>query len=145
MCDAIEDYLQEMQRQDRHIEKRWEDLQRLRSLREKVTTSYSMTPASGSDNNDKMCATTNKILALEKELDEKIDRFIELKMEIKSLFEKLHDIRMFDVLDKMYFEYKSFDVVAHEMGLSEKTIRNIHEDAMQAVEALMEGGEEHEG
>ena len=136
MCDTVEEYLQEIKVQNTYIEKRIEDLHRSMSLRERVTTTYEMVPVSSSGNNDKLCDSTNKIFQIQKELDEKMDRFDDLKRDIKNLIEQLRDLRMFAVLDKMYFEYKPFDVIAREMGVCEKTVRSIHTDALQALDAL---------
>lgn len=139
MCDAVEDYFREIHLADTRIDKRCEDLHRLRSLREKMTTVYSLAPASGSGNEDKLCNLTNKILELEKELNQKVDAFVDLKIEARGFIEQLRDSRMIDVMDKTYFDYKSFDDIAKEIGWCERTIRNIHDSAIEALEVIMEG------
>lgn len=139
MCADVLEYFQEIHLADTRIDKRCEDLQRLRSLREKVTTVYSLAPASGSGNEDKLCNITKKIFDLENELNQKVDAFVDLKIEARGFMEQLRDSRMIEVIDKTYFDYKSFDDIAKELGYCERTIRNIHDDAIEALEAIMDG------
>lgn len=137
-----EEYLGEIELMDIEINDRWEDLQRLYALRTKMTTVFSLTPVGGSGNNSKVENMTIKIQEVERELNRKIDAFIDYKNEVMDLIHRLKNKKFSNVLTRIYFKYMSVDDVAYELNVCEKTVRNIHSDALDAVEALLNGGKD---
>lgn len=132
-----EKYLGKIELMDIQINNRWEDLQRLYSMRTKMTTIFSLTPGTGSGNQSKIEDLSIKILELESELNRKIDRFVDFKKEAMDLIDSLNSKEFTEVLSRIYFKYMSIDDVAYDMGVSTKTIRNRHNEAIQAVEAAL--------
>lgn len=142
MCDA-KAYLQKIELLDAHINNRLNDLHTLRSLVTKITATISPVPASGSGNQDKLGDAIAKIIDLQDEINRKIDNYVDLKREISARLEQIEVADYVKVLHKRYFEYKPWEQIACEMNCTYRNVCYIHGKALQAVEALLEGGEEN--
>jgi len=129
-------YLEQIQRMDTQINNRWESLQKLYAMRTKMTTVFSMSAVSGSSAQNKLEDISIKIWDIEKEVNRKIDKFIELKLEATQLIDQLTDINHAMVLHKIYFEYKKIDEVAADIGVSTRSIRYWHNNALSALEEI---------
>ena len=140
MCDA-KAYLKKIELLDAHINNRLNDLQALRSLVTKITATISPVSVSGSGNQDKLGDAIAKIIDLQDEINRKIDNYVDLKREISAKLELIDVADYVKVLHKRYFEYKPWEQIACEMNCTFRNVCYIHGKALQAVEALLEGGE----
>lgn len=138
MSDA-KSLLRKIELLDAHINNRISDLHELRSLVTKITATISQVSVSGSGNQDKLGDTVAKIVDLQDEINQKIDKYVNLKKDISALIERLEDPDQVKVLHKRYFEYKPWEQIACEMGYSYRNVCYIHGKALQSFEALMEG------
>lgn len=136
MCNA-EKYLGKIELLDSQINDRWEDLQRLYSMRTKMTTIFSMAPAHGSGSKSNVEDLTIKILQMEVELNRKIDAFIDYKADVMNLLEMLNDAKQSKLLHRIYFDYMDIEDIAYEMGKCTKTIEKRQNEALQAVAVLL--------
>ena len=136
MCNA-EEYLGRIELLDSQINDRWEDLQRLYSMRTKMTTIFSMAPAHGSGSKSNVEDLTIKIMQMEVELNRKIDAFIDYKAEVMNLLEQLNDAKQSKLLHKIYFDYMDIEDLAYEMGKCTKTIEKRRDEALQKVAVLL--------
>ena len=139
MSDA-KAYLRKIELLDANINNRIDDLHALKSLVTKITATISPVCVSGSGNQDKLGDSVAKIIELQDEINRKIDRFVDLKREISDLLEQIEDPDQVKVLHKRYFEYKTWEQIALEVGYKYRNVCYIHGKALQAVAALMEGG-----
>lgn len=140
MCDA-KAYLRKIELFDANINNRISDLQELKSLVTKITATISTVCVSGSGNQDRLGDAVAKIVDMQDEINLKIDKYIALKKEISELLEQIQDSDQVKVLHKRYFEYKAWEQIACEMNYSYRNVCYIHGKALQAVEALLNGGE----
>jgi hypothetical protein len=69
---------------------------------------------------------------LEKEIDDMIDRFVDLKHQIIDEIQELSDVNYIDILFKRYVQYKSFEQIAVEMGYTYDYTRHLHGYALDA-------------
>lgn len=139
MCDA-KTYLRKIELLDTNINNRISDLHALKSLSTKITATISLVSVSGSGNQDKLGDAVAKIIELQEEINRKIDKFVNLKRNISDLLEQIEDPDQVKVLHMRYFEYKPWEQIAIEMKYSYRNVCYIHGKALQAVQALMEGG-----
>ncbi len=142
MCDA-KAYLQKIELLDAHINNKLNDLHMLRTLVTKITANISPVAVSGSGNQDKLGDAVAKIIDLQDEINRKIDTFVDLRREISAKLEQIGDADFVKVLHKRYFEYKPWEQIACEMNCTYRNVCYIHGKALQAVEALLEGGGEN--
>lgn len=70
-------------------------------------------------------------------IGEKWDELIELKQTIIDQIGMLSDTRYIDILGKRYVEFKSFEMIAVEMGYSFEYTLRIHWEALKAFEHIM--------
>ena len=140
MCDA-KAYLRKIELLDANINNRICDLQSLKSLVTKITATISPVCVSGTGNHDRLGDSVAKIIELQDEINRKIDKFVNLKREVSDLLEQIEDPDQVKVLHKRYFEYKPWEQIACEMNYSFRNVCYIHGKALQALEAVMEGGD----
>lgn len=137
MCDA-KAYLRKIELADVHINNKLEDLHKLRSMVTKITATISPVPGSGSGGQDKLGDAIAKIVDLQDEINRRIDNYVDLKREIGELLDKIEDPDHVKVLHKRYFEYKTWEQIAIEVGCKYRNVCYIHGKALQSVNALLE-------
>lgn len=74
-----------------------------------------------------------KIIELEKVIDAEIDRFVDLKKEIRDVINKVPDNNQKLVLKLRYIQFLKWKSVAAEMDLSLKQVHRIHNEALKNV------------
>lgn len=138
MCDA-KTYLRKIELADVHINNKLSDLQQLRTMVTKITSTISPVCVAGSGNQDKLGDAVAKIVDLQGEINRAIDRYVDMKKEISMVLEQIEEPDQIKVLHKRYFEYKPWEQIACEMNYSYRNVCYIHGKALQAVEALLKG------
>lgn len=137
-------YLMQVKLYDTHIDNKVQELDRLKAMATKVTTSLSLAPGRGSGSQDKIGAAVAKIIDLQAEVNHAIDTYVDMKREISDLIERVKDPDQLAVLHKRYIQYKHWEQIACEMGYTYRNVCYIHGRALQAVEELMKEGADHE-
>lgn len=134
-------YLMQVKLYDTHIDNKVQELDRLKAMATKVTTSLSPAPGHGSGGQDKLGDAVAKIIDLQKEVNQAIDVYVDKKREVSSLIEKVKDPDQLAVLHKRYIQYKHWEQIACEMGFTYRNVCYIHGRALQAIEELLKGVE----
>ena len=83
---------------------------------------------------DKFTDPVSKIIELEKEINDDIDKLIDLKRIARKAIEQLDNEVENMVLYKRYFENKSFEQISVEMGYSWRQIHRLHGNALKDFE-----------
>ena len=135
--NEAKEYLQQVKLCDVHINNRLEELAKLKTLATKITSTLSCEPGGGYGNQDKLGDAVSKIVDMEREIDEAVDSFVDKKNEVRKLIEKVRNPDQLDVLYKVYFQYKTLEQAACEMGYSYRNVCYIHGKALQEVERLL--------
>lgn len=132
-------YLERIKKLDVQIDAMEQEKQALRDLAYRVTPSMSGSGgASGGGNHDKIGSAAARIADKEAEIEEAIDRLIDMKDEATGLLKHLAKPEHFKVLHSRYILYKSFESIAVEMGYSYRNIHYLHGRALQAFEKVLE-------
>lgn len=135
--NEAKEYLQQVKLCDVHINNRLEELAKLKILATKITSTLSCEPGVGYGNQDKLGDAVSKIVDMERDIDEAVDSFVDKKNEVRKLLEKVKNPDQLDVLCKVYFQYKTLEQAACEMGYSYRNVCYIHGKALQEVERLL--------
>ena len=122
---------------DTKINIKLDELKQLKEMTLKVTPTLEGEVVSGSHNQDKLGDAVAKIVDLQKEIDDSIDTFVELKRYFMGIIDRMDDTNQATVLYKRYFQYKPFEQIACEIGYGYRNVCYIHGRALQAVEKLM--------
>lgn len=136
MCDA-KAYLSKIRLLDANINSKLNDLHALRTMVTNITSTISPVCVSGSGNQDKLGNAVAKIVDLQNEINQKVDKYVDLKRDAIEVLEKVKDSEQMKVLHKRYFEYKSWERIACEMGYSYRNVLYIHGDALKTVNAIL--------
>lgn len=129
------EYLQQIRRLDRLIEHRIKERDSLRTFDGVSGISYDGDPVQTSpDGSAPFERTVEKLIALEAQLDNLIDEFVETRNRIIGEIHGLPNTNHVDLLYKRYVEYKTLEVIAVEMNYSYERIRHLHGYALRAFE-----------
>lgn len=139
MCDA-KAYLKRIKWLDVQIDGLLHDLERENARATKVTATISPVVVAHSGNQGNVEDPVLKIIALKDEINQKIDRFVDMKREVESIIERIEDADQVAVIRKRYMEYKPWELIAVEIGCKYRNVCYIHSDALKTVDALLKGG-----
>lgn len=130
------EYLQQIEKCDKQINEKLEEVRRIKELATKITTTLRTDAAGGGGNGDKIGDAVAKIVTLEEEITRDVDRYIDLKREIGAIIDAVEDTDEQTVLVKRYINYEKWEQIALEMGFTYRNVCYIHGDALKTVERL---------
>lgn len=114
------------------------EIERLRSLSEKVTISFGNETNNRNVNVNKIPEAVEKIMAIEKEIGDRVVNLAFIRIEIYNTICKVSDNKHRLVLLKRYIGDESFEQIAYAMGYTYKHItHNLHPAALEEVEKIM--------
>lgn len=128
-------YLRQAYRLNDLINSDLEEIEQLKALSESVPSmNLSGMPSSGTRSTEAPFAKcVAKIIDLEKIINDEIDRFVDLKKEIRDVINAVPKENERLVLRLRYIEFLKWDCVALRMDLSLKQVHRIHDDALKSV------------
>ncbi len=130
-------FLQQVELFDNYINNKLEELDRLKALTLKITTSLKQDVVSSSGSQDKLGDAVAKIVDLEAEINEAVDTFIEKKRAVSGIIEKVNNPDQANVLSKRYLLYERWEQIAMEMNFTYRHTTRIHGEALQTVRRLL--------
>jgi RinA family phage transcriptional activator len=123
-------YLKRYINLDREIERKLEEVARLRSKLARVTEVFTAEPKGGGSIYGKTGEILAKIVDLEKEIDADVDRLIEVRDSIKSIIEAVEDDRERLLLQYRYLDGRTFEEIAVQMHYSWRQTHRLHSRAL---------------
>jgi RinA family phage transcriptional activator len=123
-------YLKRYINLDREIERKLEEVSRLRSKLTRVTEVFTAEPRGGGTIYGKTEGILAKIVDLENEIDADIDRLVAIRDEIKAVIESVEDDRERLLLQYRYLDGKTFEWIAAKMHYSWRQIHRLHSQAL---------------
>lgn len=121
---------------EQRVNSRLRRLSDLRQLAGRVTSSLGREPVSGSADVHKLDGTIAKIVDMEREINEDIDRLVDAKRESMAIIRQVAHPDQQLVLELRYLDFKSWPSIAEEMELSPRWVQTLHERALAAVENI---------
>lgn len=136
---AAKEYLEGIRACDKRIGCLLEDRKYLKDLSLRITASMGAGGGSaGGGNQDKLGSIVTRIIAKEEEIDRAVDELIDKKEEAAALLALLDKPGHGDVLRKRYIQYKSFETIATEIGITYRGVCYLHGRALQAFDKVLE-------
>ena len=140
MAEAeAKEYLRQIELLDSLINCKLEEVDNLKALTTKITTTLKQDVVSSSGSQDKLGDIVAKIVDYEAEIDQMIDELIDRKREISNIIEKVSDPDQLKVLCKRYLLFEPWEQIAWELGYTYRHTTRIHGDALLAVQEIMKG------
>lgn len=130
---TAKEYLSQAYRLDQRINAKLEQVMSLRGLATKATSTLGETPVSGTRNVHRMEDIIIKIIELENEIDQDIDRLIDLKREIVTVIKAVSNPEYQTLLELRYLCFKTWEQIAVEMGYGIDNIFKLHQKALKSV------------
>lgn len=130
---TIKEYLSQAYRIDQRINSKLEQIQQLRDLAAKATSTISETSVSNTSNKQRMESIVVKILDLERETNEDIDTLVDLKRNIVTLIKMVKNPDYQTLLELRYLCFKSWEQIAVDMGYGIDNIYKMHNKALRFI------------
>ena len=118
---------------EREINRKQEEVDKLRTMLVKVTASFSHTPKGGGSIYSKTESVVAKIVELENEINTSIDNLIDIKQSIYRIIESVKDDKERQLLQYRYLDGMTFEWIAAEMNYCWRQIHRLHSKALIGV------------
>lgn len=132
------EYLKQVERYDMLINNKLEELQRLKDLSTKITTSLSLTKVQTSGATSKIANSVEKLIDLQEEINDDIDKFIDLRTEVISNIDKIQNSDMCNVLYKRYLDLITWEQIAVDMHFTFQWVHKLHNKALIEMQKIID-------
>ena len=126
-------YLSQAYRLDQRINSKLMQLSLLRGNAVNITAKLNEVTVQTSHDNTKMESTILKIVEQEREIDDEIDRLVDLKAEVRKVIGNVENIDCRLLLELRYLCFRSWEEIAVEMDYSMDNVFRIHRKALDMV------------
>ena len=123
-------YLERYKKADREIDRLCEELSRWRALATKITPVLSQEPAGGHEGENQIELAVKKIIALEGQINAKIDDLLKIKQQVEKAIQTVQDGTLREVLIQRYILGKRWEQIAVDMNYSWRRIYQLHGKAL---------------
>lgn len=128
------EYLSQAFRLNERINSKLEQIQSLNDLATNCSAVISDMPRNPNRSGSPMADAIIKIISLQDEINDDIDKMVDLKRELVSVVKEVKDVECQILLELRYLCFHSWEDIAVEMGY---TVRNIHYLHKQALRLLV--------
>lgn len=135
--NAVE-YLNQVKMCDTKIKNKMLEKEQWFTLATKTTCPTDGERVQSSGNPDKMSDAVTRMIEVDKEIDEMIDSFVDLKQEVIRTIEKVDEPILYDVLHKIYIQYMKPSEVADALNYSYQWINELHNRAIGKVQSIID-------
>lgn len=129
---TAKEYLQQVRFIDKRIDSKLALVNRLRDTATSVTTTLSDMPRSDSPNLQRMEDTICKIIDLENDINQEIDRLVDLKREVDMAISELQNPDEQLVLTYRYLDYRTWEQIASALNFSVRHVTRLHGYALKS-------------
>ncbi len=130
---TAKEYLSQARRVDRMVEVKLEEAARLRALATKATATLSDMPSGATRNVHSMEDIIIKLVELEYEVSEDIDKMLTMKKEIYTAIKSVANANHRMLLELRYLAFKPWTTIASILNYSKDYIFDLHQAALSAI------------
>lgn len=127
-------YLRQAYKTELRINSKLEQLESLRALAEKTTTTLELTPKGQSGGKTTENIVT-KIVDLESEIKEDIEGLLDIKAGVQAAIKAVGEPELELLLELRYLCYREWNEVAQEMNYDIRQVHRLHSRALLTLEA----------
>lgn len=131
------DYLGQAYRLDQHITSKLQQVESLRSLTERVTMAYGGEVVSHTRNVTSLQDTIVRLMEAEEELNQEIDKLVDLKIEISGVISQVRNESYRLILEKRYLCFLPWEQIATDLNISRRWVLIQHDRAVNVVDRLI--------
>jgi hypothetical protein len=133
---TAKEYLSQAYRIDRRIDSKIEQVQSLRDLAEKATSTLTDMPRSSTPNIHRMEDVITKMMDLESEINAELLRLIDVKHEIVTIINCVENRELQILLELRYLCFKTWEQIAVELHFDLRWVHRLHNKALNEVTAI---------
>ena len=130
---SAKEYLNQGFRINERIDAKIEQIGMLRALAAKTSVTLTDMPGDPNKGRSRTEEMMVKILTLEEEINEDIDRLVDLKADIMHKIAEVEDVECRMLLEKRYLLFETWEQIAGDMGYTVRNIYNLHGRALGLV------------
>ena len=130
---TAKEYLSQAFYLNRRIETKQRQLERLKALTTKATSTLSDMPKSKNMEKSPMEKILVKALDLESEIAKDLDELIDVTRKIREVISQVGRIDYETILEMRYLDFMKWEDIAAEMNLSQDYVYQIHRKALRLV------------
>jgi len=134
----VKEYLSQYRLLDVKINEKLEEQVRLRELATKITPQNRSGGGGGGEISDRVGKTTARIIDLENEINDDIDKLLDLKAEITAVIETVEDEVLQLILLMRYINLKKWEYIAEKLNLEIRWLYRLHGRALEKVKLTIE-------
>ena len=127
------DYLSQAYRLDQRINSKLEQVECLNGLATKVSSTLTGMPKNPNHATSTMADTVTKIIALQAEINNDIERLVDLKREMVAVIKAVANTERQTLLELRYLCFKTWEQIAVEMDYTVRNVHLLHKEALKAV------------
>lgn len=133
---AVKQFLFQARRSGVLLESLLDELERLRSVINRVTASAGA-DFSGEPDPKRAETAITELLEFEKVVAQLVEELIELRRTVIGIILRVEDVSACEVLSKRYINGLTWNVISYEMGLSYRHVFRLHERGLELVAELI--------
>jgi len=130
---TVKEYLGQAYRLDQRINSKLEQLESLKGLATKCTSTLTGMPKNPSRSTSMMADAVAKIVDLQAEINRDIDLLVDLKCEMVRVIKNVEHAEYQTLLELRYLCFKTWEQIAVDMNYSIDNVYRIHRKALCAV------------
>ncbi len=131
---TVEEYLSQARLLDNRINAKIQQVASLNDLATSATATLSGMPHSPNRASSKMADAVVKIVDLQHEINDDIDRLVDLKREIMRLIKAIPNAEYQLILEKRYLCFMTWEQIAVDMGYSIQHVYRLRDKALKQVQ-----------
>lgn len=133
-------YLNQIRHADTLINRKNEELNRLREMLTSISADPSKEKVSSSKGQDTLGNTVAKIVDLQNEINADIDKLIDLKKEVIATIDSIGNTDQIDILYRRYIRFQKWEWIAIDMNYNLRWIYRLHGKALKKISEKLESG-----
>ena len=134
---TAKEYLKQAWNIDQRINDKLDQVARLREMATKATTTVDDMPRSSSPNPHKMESVITRLIDTEREIDDDIDRLVDLKIDIMKTIWQVEDVNCRLVLELRYHSLKSWEEIASQLNVTVRWVHKLHGRALMELDKIL--------
>ncbi|MDT2812652.1 hypothetical protein P7H33_06800 [Vagococcus lutrae] len=134
---TVKEFLNQAYRLDQRIQSKIEQLDSLNALATKASSTLSHMPKNPNKATSTMENTICKIIDLQHEINEDIDRLVDLKTEIVAAIKSVENREYQTLLEKRYLCFETWEQIAVDMHYGLRWIHILHGKALNDLGRIL--------
>ena len=130
---TAKEYLSQAYRLDQRINSKLEQVESLNALATKVSSTLTGMPKNPNNATSTMADTVTNIIALQAEINNDIERLVDLKREMVAVIKAVANTERQTLLELRYLCFKTWEQIAVEMNYTVRNVHLLHKEALNAI------------